>query len=112
MNAKSENEPRELSLSLHKLPLSLRFIIKSLAFTAHHKHLRPPIPENPISENGLSEWIHLVIGLPIYMGTYIGLLLFLIRVTIQILIETFDYFKREGFNRESIVPFIRYSSER
>lgn len=101
----SENESRKLSLSLQKLPLSLRFIIKSLAFTAHHKHLHPPIPDS--SSSGW-EWIHLGIGFLIYIGTYIGLLLLLCRVTTQILIETFHHFKAEGFNPKSIVSYIRY----
>ena len=36
-----DNDIQKVSLSLSELPLSLRFILKSAAFLAHHKHLNP-----------------------------------------------------------------------
>ena len=88
-----DNETESTPLSLNKLPLSLRFIIKSFAFTAHHKHLRPPTPHLDFSTlPQIIESCCSYIGLIVYIGSYIGLLALLVRVTGLILTETFSYF--------------------
>ena len=62
--------------SIEKLPLSVRFIIKSLALMVHHKHLKPVEDHNFIITIPLPvlEFFHVVIGL--------FLLIFLVRVTV------------------------------
>ena len=105
-----DNDTQGVSLSLSKLPLSLRFIIKSFAFTAHHKHMRPPQADKLDFStfggfiNALPAWI----GLLAYIVSYIGLLVLLARVIWVILGETLDYFKSEGFNTKSLIYFSRY----
>ena len=113
-----DKDTHSVSLSLNKLPLSLRFIIKSFAFTVHHKHLRPPtIDKLNVSTpnefiNALPGWIGGWIGLLAYTASYIGLLVLLARVIWVIFIETHDYFKSEGFNLKSIIHYIRYGLKR
>ena len=79
--------------SLEKLPLSVRFIIKSLALMVHHKHLKPVEDHNfiitipsPVEDHNfiitipspVLEFFHVVIGL--------FLLIFLVRVTVDSII--------------------------
>lgn len=102
-----DKETQSVSFSLSKLPLSLRFIIKSFAFTAHHKHMRPPPVINDFSTQFI-ESCSSYIGFLVYIGSYIGLLVLLGRVTGLILTGTYNYFKREGISRVSLIHYIRY----
>ena len=64
-----DNDIEKVSLSLNELPLSLRFIVKSSAFMAHHKHLKPSEGFNfiiPIPMIAL-EWFHSIIGLVLFI---------------------------------------------
>ena len=64
-----DNDIQKMSLSLSELPLSLRFIVKSSAFMAHHKHLKPSEGFNfliPIPTIVL-EWFHSIIGLVLFI---------------------------------------------
>ena len=64
-----DKDTQSVSLSLSKLPLSLRFILKSSAFMAHHKHLKPSEGFNfliPIPMIAL-EWFHSIIGLVLFI---------------------------------------------
>lgn len=118
-----DNDRQSISLSLRKLPLSLRFIIKSFAFTLHHKHLRPLQPDKlnfsttsePTTSEFISEFIKTLpswIGLLVYIGSYIGLLGLLARVTWVILAETYHYFNSKGVNTKSLSDYIRYGVEK
>ena len=112
-----DNDRQSVSLSLRKLPLSLRFIIKSFAFTLHHKHLRPPQADK-LDFSTASEFISVIktlsswIGLLVYIGSYIGLLGLLARITWVILAETYHYFNSKGVNTKSISDYIRYGVEK
>ena len=109
-----DNDTESTPFSLNKLPLSLRFIIKSFAFAAHHKHLRPP-PLDNLDFSTPSQFIVSVchsIPFIIYIGSYIGLLLLLVRVTGLILTETCIYFKSEGFTSASVIHYIRYGLDK
>ena len=60
---------QQTTLSLSELPLSLRFILKSSAFMAHHKHLKPSEGFNfiiPIPMIAL-EWFHSIIGVVLFI---------------------------------------------
>ena len=62
-------DSEKMTLSLSELPLSLRFILKSSAFMAHHKHLKPSEGFNfiiPIPMIVL-EWFHSIIGLVLFI---------------------------------------------
>ena len=64
-----DNDIEKVSISLNELPLSLRFIVKSSAFMAHHKHLKPSEGFNfiiPIPMIAL-EWFHSIIGLVLFI---------------------------------------------
>lgn len=64
-----DNDIEKVSLSLSELPLSLRFILKSCAFMAHHKHLKPSEGFNfiiPIPMIAL-EWFHSIIGVVLFI---------------------------------------------
>ena len=109
-----DNETESTPFSLNKLPRSLRFIIKSFAFAAHHKHLRPP-PLDNLDFSTLPQFIVSVcrsIPFIIYIGSYIGLLFLLVRVTGLILTETFSYFNREGWNLASLIQYLRYGLDK
>ena len=107
-----DKDTQNVSLSLRKLPLSLRFIIKSFAFMAHHNHMHPPSISNDFS--GLFDSIKSsgsYIGLIVYIGSYIGLFLLFARVTGLIFAETVNYFNREGYKPSSLLRYIRFGLE-
>lgn len=107
-------DPQSVSRSRCRLPLSLRFIVLSFAFTAHHKHLRPPSADTldvstfPQFMGSLWDYIVFII----YIGSYIALLALLVRVTVRIFTETYAYFKREGLTTVSVLDYIRYGLEK
>ena len=97
-------ENKEPQHYLSKIPLSLRFVIKSVSFTAHHTYLLPSIPDNL----DFTQWFHFIIG----SLTYIGLLSLLVRVTVLILTETCNYFNREGLTRAALIQYLRYGLDK
>ena len=105
-----DNETESTPFSLNKLPLSLRFIIKSFAFAAHHKHLRPPPLDNLDFSTPFQFIVSVCRSIPfvIYIGSYIGLLALLVRVTLLIFTETYSYFKSEGLTLASVIHYFRY----
>ena len=72
---------QKMTLSLSELPLSLRFILKSSAFIAHHTHLKPSEGFNfiiPIPLIAL-EWLHSIIGLVLFILLAKVILTFFVR---------------------------------
>lgn len=83
-----DNDIPKVSLSLSELPLSLRFILKSAAFLAHHKHLNP------------SEGVHFLIPIPMIVlegfHSIIGLVLFILLA--KVILTFFIRWKENRFS--------------
>ena len=83
---------QEPTLFLSELPLSLRFILKTSAFLAHHKHLKPSEGFNfiiPIPMIAL-EWFHSIVGLVLFI--------LLVRVVLTSFKRYFNRWKENGFS--------------
>jgi len=76
-----DNDIQRMSISAIDLPLAIRFIVKSSAFIAHHKHLKPtegfdfiiPIPTQVL------ESVHSIIGFVLFYLLVRVILIFLKR---------------------------------
>ena len=83
-----DNETESTPFSLNKLPFSLRFILKSSAFMAHHKHLKP------------SEGFNFIIPIPMIalecFHSIIGLVLFILLV--RVILSFFKSWKENRFS--------------
>lgn len=93
-------ENNDSQFTYREIPLSLRFIIKAVSFSAHHRYLLAPMPDRL----DFSEGFHFLIGI----GTYIALLCLLVRVTLRMIGETYQHFQREKLSLKSLFHFIYY----